>query len=297
MPSPIIQAQNLSKSFGKHTALDQVNFNVHEGDFCAFIGPNGAGKSTTIRILLGLIKASSGQAQVFNQTCSTDQARLMHRIGYLPSEAPLYKSITVTELLNLSRAQQASDCQAEQKRLIDLFELNPSARIQDLSLGNRKKLAIITALHHRPELYILDEPTSGLDPIMQDRFWQEMTQRHHAGATIFTSSHDLAEVQKYCHQVVLIRQGQIVFHDSLDQLLSDNYKQISLKGQLTKPDLAGISNWQIQDNNYHFRYQGTIKDLLQALNHDNQVIEDISITPPTLDSLLHQYYQAKQKED
>lgn len=295
MSEAAITCHLISKSFHKHQALDQVTFQVHRGDFCAFIGPNGAGKSTTIRILLGLLSAQQGQASLLGHTCGPNRSDLMHRVGYLPSEAPLYKNIRVGELLNLSSSLQNKDCRKEQERLIQLFDLNPQAKIDQLSLGNRKKIAIITALQHKPELYILDEPTSGLDPVMQERFWQEMVNRHQAGATIFTSSHDLAEVQKYCQRVILIRQGKIIFENHMSRLLSDHYKLIHLKGRLIHQNLIGMKDYLDQESSISFRYQGEIEPLLDYLQNAGQELTDLTISNPNLDQVLHHYYQINQE--
>lgn len=287
----IIKFDQINKSFGKFQALKNVNLTVNRGDFFAFIGPNGAGKSTSLRILLGLIKANSGQAELLGHDSAHLDPQLLKEIAYLPSEAPLYKNRTVQQVMDLSAASHGLKSRAESQRLIQLFELDTHKKVGDLSLGNRKKVAIVTALHHPSQVLILDEPTSGLDPLMQEIFWQEIKSRHQAGATVFVSSHDLTEVQKYCQQAGLIRQGEIIFQDQIERLIQDTFQRVTINGLSQVEGLTGIENFTQSEGQIHFRYMGHVTDLLNFLQAHQDQIEQVFIQPPSLDEVLHHYYQ------
>lgn len=166
-----IQTNHLTKYYGKTCGIADMSLTVGEGDFFGFIGPNGAGKSTTIRILLGLITASSGTAQIFGKDVGKHKREILSQVGYLPSETMFYNGMRVKDVLRLSADLRKMDCTQEAKKLCDRLELDDSRKVEELSLGNRKKVGIVCAMQHRPKLYILDEPTSGLDPLMQREFY------------------------------------------------------------------------------------------------------------------------------
>ena len=167
----IIQIENLTKYYGRARGIIDLNLSVREGEFFGFIGPNGAGKSTTIRILLGLITATSGQTKILGLDISKEKNKILSKIGYLPSEAVFYSGMKVKDVLKLSAKLRKKDCTAEAKKLCDRLQLDINRKVDELSFGNRKKVAIVSALQHQPELLILDEPTSGLDPLMQREFF------------------------------------------------------------------------------------------------------------------------------
>ena len=192
-----IETTGLTKYYGKSRGIIDVSIAVEQGQFYGFIGPNGAGKSTTIRTLLGLIQPTSGKATVMGMDIVKDHTAILRRIGYLPGEATFYSGMRVREILALSAKLRGMDCSANAKVLCDRLELDVSRRIDELSLGNRKKVGIVCALQHDPELYILDEPTSGLDPLMQREFYEILRERNQKGATVFLSSHILTEIERY----------------------------------------------------------------------------------------------------
>ena len=195
-----IETSGLTKSYGRARGIVDVDLSVEEGDFFGFIGPNGAGKSTTIRTLLGLIAPSGGSARVLGCDIVTGRREILAQVGYLPSETAFYRGMRVRDVLRLSAKLRHMDCSAEAGRLCERLELDPSRRVEELSLGNRKKVGIVCALQHSPRLYILDEPTSGLDPLMQREFFALLEERCRGGATVFLSSHVLSEVQRHCRQ-------------------------------------------------------------------------------------------------
>ena len=186
-----IEIKNLTKYYGKSRGIIDLSLSVEKGDFFGFIGPNGAGKSTTIRLLLGLINATSGDANVLGINVKTKQTEILKKVGYLSGDTAFYRGMRVKEILKLSADLRGMDCKEEAEKLCKRLDLDVNKKIEQLSLGNRKKVGIVCALQHRPELYILDEPTSGLDPLIQHEFYAILQERNLEGATIFLSSHIL----------------------------------------------------------------------------------------------------------
>lgn len=208
MAENIITIDHLSKSYGRHLALDQLSLTVEKGEIFGFLGSNGAGKSTTIRCLLGLIKYRKGKVTLFNDRYHSLEESLDH-IGYMPSEAMFYPNMTVKQVIEFTaKAHPNHDCKREADRLCKLLEVPLQKKIQDLSLGNRKKVSIVCALQHQPDLLILDEPTSGLDPLMQERFFQIILDAKEKGKTCFLSSHVLSEVKAYCDRVAILKKRE-----------------------------------------------------------------------------------------
>lgn len=178
----IIKTNRLTKYYGKSRGITDLSLTVGEGEFFGFIGPNGAGKSTTIRILLGLIRADSGSASVFGMDTACDRRKILENIGYIPSEAMFYHNTTVAEILRLSARLRRKDCTAQAQDLCERLQLDPQQKTDSLSLGNRKKVAIVCALQHSPALCVFDEPTSGLDPLIQKEFFEILKERNGQGS-------------------------------------------------------------------------------------------------------------------
>lgn len=294
---PVIFTQNLGKKYGQKTALRDINLQVQEGDFFAFIGPNGAGKSTTIRILLGLINKSSGTAKLFDQEVGPKKHSLLQGLAYVPAEANFYPKLKVREVFDLAQRIDSGISPAQLKELTHEFDLDQNKRVKDLSLGNRKKIALVLALSKQADLYILDEPTSGLDPLMQQIFWQAMVDRHRHGATIFVSSHILSEVQKYCQQVAIIRQGQIIAQGAMQDLFADHHKQVTIKGNINLAELVGVSHLQEKQDSHSFLYSGNLTNLLTYLHQVQVQIDDLTIQQPDLETLFMHYYQVEKEGD
>ena len=179
----VIETKGLTKYYGKTRGVENVDLTVREGEIFGFIGPNGAGKSTTIRTLLGLIRKSGGSATVLGMDVEKDHVRILREVGYLPSEAAFYSGMRVGEVLELSAKLRGKDCREEAKVLSERLALDPTRKVGELSLGNRKKVGIVCAMQHRPRLYVLDEPTSGLDPLIQREFFALLQERSAEGAT------------------------------------------------------------------------------------------------------------------
>ena len=284
-----IQLSNLTKYYGKSRGILNLNLDVKEGEFFGFIGPNGAGKSTTIRTLLGLITPSSGQAKIFDETIRRRNPQIRAHIGYLPSEAVFYRGMKVKDLLKLSADLHHKDCSAEREILCRRLQLDVNRKVDELSFGNRKKVAIVSALQHQPKLLILDEPTSGLDPLMQREFFHIIRERNEQGATVFLSSHVLSEIQRNCTRAAIIREGRIIACDRVEALSKTNAKRISVQGQVSLDSLEEIRDLKENDGIFSFLYGGDIHRLLETLSAGT--ITDLSISDPDLDEIFLHYYE------
>lgn len=288
-----IETHNLTKYYGKARGIIDVSLSVDEGDFFGFIGPNGAGKSTTIRTLLGLISATSGSAKIFGNDIVSGKKDILANVGFLPSETMFYSGFTVAETIKLSSKLRNKDCTEEAKKLCERFELDTSRFVEELSLGNRKKVGIVCALQHNPKLFILDEPTSGLDPLMQREFYDVLKERNEQGATIFLSSHVLSEVARYCKNAAIIREGKLIACDKVEKLGHTGAKRIVLKGVSSLPQIDGIKDLKSENGSMNFLYSGDIKTLLSSVSALD--FSDINITDPDLEEVFMHFY-AKEEQ-
>ncbi len=285
----LIKTTKLTKYYGKSRGITDLDLTVKQGEFFGFIGPNGAGKSTTIRILLGLIAPTSGSATVFGKDVTKKKELILQNIGYLPSEALFYPGMKVKDILKLSADLRKKDCRAEARLLCDRLQLDADRKIDDLSFGNRKKVAIVCALQHRPELLVLDEPTSGLDPLMQKEFFDILQERNREGTTIFISSHVLSEIQRNCSRAAIIREGRIIACDTVDALSKTSAKRITIHGKVSLEHLQGIRDSKVSKNSVSFLYSGDMNDLLGALSSGD--VDDLTITEPDLEEIFLHYYE------
>ena len=283
-----IETTNLTKYYGKSRGIVDLNLTVNKGEFFGFIGPNGAGKSTTIRTLLGLIKRSDGSASVLGLDIEKDKEKILERIGYLPSETTFYAGMRVRDVLKFSADLRGKDCSEEAKVLCERLQLDTSKRVDELSFGNKKKVAIVCALQHKPELLILDEPTSGLDPLMQREFFQILQERNAEGTTIFLSSHILAEVQRNCSRAGIIREGKLIACGSVEALSRTNAKRVHVQGDVNIEELQEVRDLRQTENGMTFLYGGDINQLLKVFAKQN--IQDISISEPDLEEIFMHYY-------
>ena len=273
-----ISIQNLTKYYGKHKAVDGLSLNVERGDIFGFLGPNGAGKSTTIRSLLGLIAFQEGDAEILGMDVKTHHREILSRIGYMPSEAMFYPSMKVKEVIRFAADMRKLDCTAEAQMLCERLQVDQNKRIEELSLGNRKKVSIVCAMQHKPELFIFDEPTSGLDPLMQAEFFKLIMEYNKQGTTCFLSSHVLSEIKKYCKHAAIIREGKLICTDTVENLTRTNTKRIRM-----------IRDGKEED----FVFKGDLNQLFAGFAGHN--IEDIVIEEPELDEIFMHYYEEEAK--
>lgn len=283
-----IQTINLTKRYGKHRGIENVGLAIDEGDFFGFIGPNGAGKSTTIRTLLGLIFPTSGTAEIFGKQIVNDKTEILAQVGYLPSEAIYYGNMRVRDILSFAAKSRRINCKKEAAQLCERLELDPSRKVGELSLGNRKKVGIVLAMQHNPRLYILDEPTSGLDPLMQQEFYSLLKERNRQGATVFLSSHILSEVTRYCEHAAVIREGSVLVSDSVKNLAHTGVKQVTLQGIAAAPEINGTTNMSFNSGCAKFLYRGDQSELIRALSALR--FEDVTIAAPDFEDIFLHYY-------
>ena len=283
-----IQTVNLTKYYGKSRGIINLNLTVEQGECFGFIGPNGAGKSTTIRTLLGLISPSSGSASVLGKDIVKEKEAILRETGYLPSEAVFWPGMRVKDVLKLSASLRKKDCAKEAAALCERLQLDPSRKVDELSFGNRKKVAIICALQSSPRLLILDEPTGGLDPLMQHAFFEIVREKHQAGATVLFSSHILSEVERNCTRAAVIREGSIIACDTVDNLAKTNARRVSFHGAADLEGLPGIRDLQQADDSFSFLYSGSTNLLLRRLADGD--VHGLSISEPDLEEVFLHYY-------
>jgi len=288
METKAITAAALTKYYGKSRGIDGLNLDVETGDFFGFIGPNGAGKSTTIRTLLGLISPTSGKAQVLGMDIGKDNRAILARVGYLPSGIAFCSGMRVREVLKLSADLRKKDCGAAAAELCDRLQLDRDRKVEDLSFGNKKKVGIVCALQHDPELLILDEPTGGLDPLMQHEFFSILQERNRKGATVFLSSHILSEIQRHCTRAAVIREGRIIACDSVEKLAESSARRVTLRGAVRREDLPGCKDWTELGDTVSFLWGGDANTLIRTLAGAD--IQEMTIAEPDLEEIVLHFY-------
>jgi len=289
----IIEIRGLTKYYGKTRGIENLDLSVGEGEVFGFIGPNGAGKSTTIRTLLSLLRPTSGQAKIFGLDVLTRGKEIRKNVGYLPSEVEYYAKMKVSDLLHYSARFYGANSSNWLTELVDEFKLDIRKRIDDLSTGNRKKVAIIQCLLHRPRLLVLDEPTMGLDPLMQEKFFKVLRKVNEQGTTIFFSSHVLQEVEKVCNRVSIIKEGSILETEDIDAIRAKHF----LKVQAIFADnleagewhLDGVISSEVKNGAANLQFDGDINQLIGALQKRN--LRHLTITEPSLEEVFLHYYE------
>ena len=289
----VIRTEKLTKFYGSHRGIVDVDLTVDKGEVFGFLGPNGAGKTTTIRLLLDLIRPSSGKAYVFEIESSVDPVAIHRRIGYLPGEFTLYDRLTGLQTLEYFGNLRGGVDPAYQASLIERFDLDPSRRFREYSKGNKQKVGLVAALQHRPELLMLDEPTSGLDPLVQQTFFSTMREAVADGATVFLSSHILNEVERSCDRVAIIRDGRLVQVDRVDALRDLAHHQIELRFAGNPPSeqfraLPGVSDVVVEDHILRLRVQGSIAPVVEAAAKAG-IVDFLSREPSLEETFLAQY--------
>lgn len=294
MSEQAIVLNELTKHYGKHRGINNLSFSVNQGEFFGFIGPNGAGKSTTIRTLMGLIRPTGGSASIFDLDCHSKASVIARDVGYLPSENSYYENMKVRELLQYTADLYGMDCKTKMKELVDRLNLDLSRKIADLSLGNKKKVGIVSAIMTSPKLIIMDEPTSGLDPLIQQAFYDILKEENSRGATVFFSSHVLSEVQKLCDRVAILKEGQLIGIQSIKELRESGYKKVSLSAKEAIPrdffDLSGIANYAetADKTSVSFMYNGNITAIIDKLHLLH--LDDVLLEEPSLEEIFMHYY-------
>lgn len=286
-----IRAARLGKRYGRVDALKDLDLEVAPGEVLGYLGPNGAGKTTTIRLLLGLIRPSSGMSEIFGFDCQRQPVEAHRRLSYVAGEANLWPSRTGAETLHLLARVQGELDTGYRDELIERFDLDPSKKVRAYSKGNRQKLILIAALMSRPDLLVLDEPTSGLDPLMQQAFRHCIHEAKQRGQTVFLSSHILSEVEALCDRVGILRAGKLVEMGTLAQMrqLSSLTVEATFDGPV--PDLsrvAGVSAVQVEGRVLRCQVRGTVGPLLKVLATAG--VHELLSREPSLEELFLAHY-------
>ncbi len=290
---PVIQIRDLTKYYGKTVGVRNISFDVYQGEVFGFLGPNGAGKTTTIRLVLDLLRPTSGSIEIFGKNLAQHSFEIRRRCGYLPGDFSAYGNLNGTEFLHLC-ADLRNIPRKIDPELLDRFglaEANLEQKIKHLSHGTLQKLGIIQAFFHDPELLILDEPTNGLDPLMQETFYDLLKVHLKKGCTIFLSSHNLAEVEKICHRMAIIRKGEIKKVDSIENLrrLLKKKLMITLSQDAGEFVIPGAELLTRQDLTYEYVIHGDIRIILKELA-DLPVI-DLVLPEPGLEEIFMNFYK------
>jgi len=287
-----VELSNVYKSFGKVEALKDVNLKVNEGEVFAYIGPNGAGKSTTIRVLLGILNATKGNAKVFGKDAWKDAVEIHKRIAYVPGDVNLWPNLTGGEVIDLFVNLRGAHDKARREKLIKDFDLDPTKKCRTYSKGNRQKVALVAAFASDVDLYILDEPTSGLDPLMEQVFQQYVLEVKGKGKGVFLSSHIMSEVERLCDRVGIIREGELVQVGTLDELR--HLTRYAMTVTTDKPiegldKLPGVHN--IHEELHGLSFHVDVDKMGVVVNHINSFgIKKLDSSPPTLEELFMQHY-------
>lgn len=282
----MLKIENLTKYYGNIRGVEDLSLELMDREIFGFIGPNGAGKSTTIKCIMNFINKTSGNIYINDILVEDKNFEYKNLIGYLPSEIHLYDDYTVLEMFKYSSLFYSNKALKRALELSKRLELETNKKIEDLSLGNLKKVGIVLALMHEPKLLILDEPTSGLDPIIQEEFFNILKEEKKKGTTIFFSSHVLSEIKKVCDRVGIIKEGHLIKVDTISNFNKNNYLNIYIESK----DIEKISqelNIDIINNN--FIYQGDINILINKLSRYK--IDKLLINEPEIEELFIDYYK------
>nr|WP_303861866.1 ABC transporter ATP-binding protein [Alkalibaculum bacchi] len=288
-----VEIKGLTKKFGKFTALNNIDLSMNPGEIYGFIGPNGAGKSTTIRVLLGMLKPTSGQVTIMNKDAWKDAVEIHKRVSYVPGEANLWPNLTGGEVIDLFLSIRGNSSQKKRDELIELFDLDPSKKCRAYSKGNRQKIALISAFASESDLYILDEPTSGLDPLMERIFQECVLNVKKQGKSVLLSSHILSEVEKLCDRVAIIREGQIIEKGTLDEMRHLTRTKVTVS---TRKTLDGIENIKgihnIAQSSNHLEFQADTEEIGKIISYLSTFeILKLECSPPTLEDLFMRHYE------
>ena len=286
-----LELRKLKKYYGNSRGIEDVSLKIKKGEIYGFVGPNGAGKSTTIRTIMGLINKTSGKIFFDGKELDTDDELTKEKIGYLPSEVNLYGDMKVKDIFDYHQTFYNKDLTKRKKELVKLLKIDENKKIEDLSLGNLKKVGIVLSLMHEPELLILDEPTSGLDPLMQSIFHDILIEEKKKGTTILYSSHVLSEVSSICDKVGFIKDGVIIKEDTIDNIMKDNYTNLTISSKDINKIKKELKLDIVNENKNEIKFinnmdTNKLLGILSKYKIDKLLIETIS-----LEDLFTNYYK------
>ncbi|MCL2052118.1 MAG: ABC transporter ATP-binding protein [Lachnospiraceae bacterium] len=287
-----LEITNLTKNFGKFTALSDINLKVREGEVFGYIGPNGAGKTTTIRVLLGILKATKGTAQVFGLDAWKNAVEIHKRIAYVPGDVNLWPNMTGGEVIDLFVALRGKPNKERREKLLKDFDLDPTKKCRTYSKGNRQKVALVAAFASEANLFILDEPTSGLDPLMEQVFQECVLEQKNNGKGIFLSSHILSEVERLCDRVGIIREGKLVETGTLKEMRHLTRNTIHVETAKIVDgfeSFKGVYDLNKKQNMLTFQVDGNEIGAVIAYLSGYEITK-LDSTPPTLEELFMLHY-------
>ena len=288
-----LETINLTKKFGKFTALDGVNLTVSEGEVFGYIGPNGAGKTTTIRTLLGILQATNGSVKVFGKDAWKDAVEIHKRLAYVPGDVNLWPNLSGGEVIDLFVGLRGKHDKARREKLIKMFDLDPSKKCRTYSKGNRQKVALIAAFASDADLYILDEPTSGLDPLMEQIFQDCVMDLKNQGKGIFLSSHIMSEVEKLCDRIGIIREGVVVETGTLAELRHLTRITMNIETETPIENLAQLKGvHDITDHKEGLIFQVDADEVGSVVSYIGQYgVKKLESMQPTLEDLFMRHYK------
>lgn len=292
-----IEIKNLTKVYGKNRGIQDINISVKEGEIYGFIGPNGAGKSTTIKTLLNFIYPTSGEALIFGMDSVKESEKIKEYIGYVPSEVRYYDDVKVKDIIKYAQSFYPKSKKEYVDRICNELELDMNKKMGELSLGNKKKVAIAQSLINNPKLLILDEPTNGLDPLMQKKLFNILIEEKEKGNTVFLSSHNLVEVQNLCDRVCVIKEGKIVDIIEIEKSKTELKLKVTLSSSDITDDIVLNLSDKILDKNgklYTFIYSKNIDSLVKELA--NYKIDELLIEKENLEDAFLNYYENNKEE-
>lgn len=307
MSNAIIQTNKLSKVYNGRkqatVALDALNLTVNQGEIFGYLGPNGAGKTTTIRLLLDLIRPTQGSATIMNMDVREHATTLHSKIGFLPGELNLWKGRTALQTVKyLASVRGDESAQIKEAHTIaDRLKLDMSKKVGDFSTGNKRKLGLVLAMMHRPDVLILDEPTSGLDPLVQQTFNQMMKEVREEGRTVFLSSHVLSEVQAICDRVGILRDGKLRAVEHVEKLTHFEFRWVEVSFNGASPDavasriqpIEGVTDFSANGSKVKFKLAGDFDPVIKAMN--DAYIRDIRVNEPTLEEIFLRFYDGSEE--
>lgn len=296
-PETIIAMQGVVKKFGDFTALDHFDLTVNEGEVHGFLGPNGAGKSTAIRVILGLLRKTSGNVTLFGRDPWRDAVDLHKRLAYVPGDVNFWPNLTGGEIIDLLGDLRGGLDEKKRAELLTKFELDPTKKFRTYSKGNRQKVALVAALASNVDLYILDEPTSGLDPLMEVTFQDYIKQLTAKGKSVLLSSHILAEVEALCDNMTIIREGRTVTTGTLEDLRRLHRTTMRIESRDNLSGLAkmtGVHSFEPTHTGVTFEVEPDhIPTILKRLASHH--ITNLVSHPPDLEALFLSQYNGKEK--
>jgi len=293
MTEYVIETKGLSVYYGRHRGILDVDLRVEKGEVFGFLGPNGSGKTTTQRVLMDIIRPTAGEASMFGKDCQKESVAARERVGYLPGELSLYDNMKASQFFKMYFSLQKSNTDPKYwQMLADRLELDTSRKIRELSRGNKQKVGVVAAFMNKPDLLILDEPTTGLDPLVQQTVMEQVQEANQAGATVFFSSHILSEVEIVCDRVGIIRDGQLVTTERVQDLTTQQFKRVRFEFATMPPANAftqgGVTETARDEHGVTLEISENLGKVMETAVRFG--ITDIETIPVNLEEIFLTYY-------